>query len=103
MLFVLWQEEDKCGVQPEEKHCEEEHQDQWTRCTINRSVEMGKWTSREQGETDTPQRLWEEAGLSHSVWQARVRLFRVKKQKFRGFGNSQATQIWLVQKTGVYI
>lgn len=53
--------------------------------------------------TDTPQRLWEGTGLFHSVCGARVRLFRVKTQKSRGFGNSQATQTWLIQKTGFHI
>lgn len=56
-----------------------------------------------QGETDTPHRLQEGAGLSPSMYGARVRLCRVKTQKSRGFGNSQATQTWLIQETGFHI
>lgn len=80
---------------PEEKLHEGGHLFQW-----ERSEPRDQW---KQGETDTPHRLWEGAGLFPSMYRERVRLFRVKTQKSRGFGNSQATQTWLIQETGFHI
>lgn len=66
---------------------------------------MGKTQNHEISEKRERETLHRDSGkeLVNPTVCTRVRLLRVKTKKSRGFGNSQATQTWLTQKTGFHI
>lgn len=71
------------------------HRVQWVRCRTRRPEEAGKCSSWKRRETHC------RASGKELVYPTRSRESKVGEptQKPRGFGNSQATQIWLTQKS----